>query len=97
VEGFGEFNYIFAFYYFFLAINDFGVNIVAVREISKDRAQASEIIGALLPLRALQAVIAVVVALFKRKTIAFDATTLEAHGVMRSIARRTRGRVISGS
>src|SRR5262249_47753441 len=60
VERFGEFNYIFAFYFFFLAINDLGVNSVAVREISKDPTHASEIIGALLPVKALQASISVV-------------------------------------
>jgi O-antigen/teichoic acid export membrane protein len=47
VEGFGQFNYIFAFFYFFLTINDFGVNTIVVREVSKHHDRANEIIGAM--------------------------------------------------
>jgi O-antigen/teichoic acid export membrane protein len=48
VEGFAEFNYVFAFIYFFLALNDFGVSVIVVREVSQDRARAGEIIGSIL-------------------------------------------------
>src|SRR3972149_9386949 len=37
VEGFGQYNYIFAFFYLFITINDFGVNTIVVREVSKQR------------------------------------------------------------
>lgn len=56
VEGFGQFNYIFAFFYFFLTINDFGVNVIVVREISKRREKAGEIIGAMLSFKLILAV-----------------------------------------
>ncbi len=49
VERFGQFNYIlFGFYFYFLALNDFGVSVVVVRECSKARDRAGEIIGAML-------------------------------------------------
>lgn len=48
VRGFGEFNYLFAFYYFFLAISDLGVTTVVVREASQQRGRAGELIGAML-------------------------------------------------
>jgi O-antigen/teichoic acid export membrane protein len=48
VERFGQFSYIFAFFYFFLTLNDFGVAIVVVREASQHRERAGEIIGSLL-------------------------------------------------
>lgn len=51
VAGFGAFNYTFAFMYFFLSVNDFGLSTVAVREISREPASAASIIGALLSLR----------------------------------------------
>lgn len=51
VERFGQFNYIFAFFIFFLSISDFGVNVVVVREISKQRERAAEIIGSMLSLK----------------------------------------------
>ena len=59
VEGFGQFNYIFAFFYFFLSINDFGVNVIVVREISQNRERAGEIIGAMLLFKLLLAAISV--------------------------------------
>ncbi len=37
MEGFGQFNCTFAFFYFFLNINDFGVTTIAVRDASKQR------------------------------------------------------------
>lgn len=62
VEGFGQFNYIFAFFYFFLTINDFGVNVIVVREISKQRERAGEIIGAMLSFKLLLSVVSVLAA-----------------------------------
>lgn len=62
VEGFGQFNYIFAFFYFFLTINDFGVNTIVIREVSKQRERAGEIIGAMLLFKVLVAVVSVLVA-----------------------------------
>ena len=47
VEGFGQFSYVLAFYYFFLTLNDFGINTIVVREISQHRDRAAEIIGAM--------------------------------------------------
>lgn len=51
VEGFGAFNYVFAFMYLFLAINDLGVNTIVVREISQAPHRAGEIIGSAIALR----------------------------------------------
>ncbi len=62
VERFGQFNYIFAFFYFFLSINDFGVNVIVVREISKQRERAGEIIGAMLTFKLLVATFSILVA-----------------------------------
>ncbi len=59
VERFGQFNYIFAFFYFFLSINDFGVSVIVVREISKQRERAGEIIGAMLSFKLLLTAISV--------------------------------------
>ena len=53
VAGFGQFNYLFAFLYFFLAINDLGVNTIVVREISRAPDRAAEIIGTMLSFRLL--------------------------------------------
>jgi O-antigen/teichoic acid export membrane protein len=62
VEGFGQFNYIFAFYYFFLTINDFGVNWIVVRQVSQQRERAAEIIGAMLTFKLALAVASLAVA-----------------------------------
>ncbi len=62
VEGFGQFNYIFAFFYFFLSINDFGVNVIVVREASQNRERSGEIIGAMLSFKLLLAVVSVLLA-----------------------------------
>jgi O-antigen/teichoic acid export membrane protein len=51
VAGYGAFNYVFAFTYFFLSLNDLGLNTIAVREISRDPSRASEVLGDLLSLR----------------------------------------------
>jgi O-antigen/teichoic acid export membrane protein len=51
VEGFGTFNYAFAFMYFFLTLNDLGINTIAVREIAREPERAPEIIGSLRTLR----------------------------------------------
>lgn len=54
-EGFGQYNYVFAFYMMFLAVSDLGVATVAVREIAQRREQASEVVSGLLSLRVLLA------------------------------------------
>lgn len=51
VAGYGAFNYVFAFIYFFLTLNDLGINTIVVREISREPSRASEILGNLLSLR----------------------------------------------
>lgn len=51
VAGFGAFNYVFAFLYLFLALNDLGVNTIVVREISQDPRRAGDIIGTAIALR----------------------------------------------
>lgn len=48
VEGFGRVSYIFAFYYFFLNLNDFGVNSIVLREVTRRNDRADEIFGAML-------------------------------------------------
>jgi O-antigen/teichoic acid export membrane protein len=55
VAGFGAFNYVFAFLYLFLSLNDLGVNTVVVREVSQAPARAGEIIGAATALRLVMA------------------------------------------
>jgi O-antigen/teichoic acid export membrane protein len=62
VERFGQFNYIFAFFYFFLSINDFGVNVIVVREISQQKERAGEIIGAMLSFKLLLSAVSVLAA-----------------------------------
>jgi O-antigen/teichoic acid export membrane protein len=52
VEGFGQFNYVLAFYYFFLTLNDFGINTIVVREISRDRDRGAALVGAMLVFKA---------------------------------------------
>lgn len=51
LAGFGAFNYAFAFTYFFLTLNDLGLNTVAVREVARDPARAPSVLGSLLWLR----------------------------------------------
>lgn len=55
VERFGKFNYLFAFFSFFLSLNDFGVNVIVIREVSQAREQAGKIIGAILYFKVLLA------------------------------------------
>jgi O-antigen/teichoic acid export membrane protein len=62
VERFGQYSYVFAFFYFFLTVNDFGITTTVVREISRDREREAEIIGGLLSLRLLLAAGSTVVA-----------------------------------
>jgi len=57
VEGFGGFNYLFAFIYIFLALNDLGVNTIVVREISRQPERSGEIIGAMLSFRTIVALV----------------------------------------
>ena len=59
VEKFGQFSYIFVFYYFFLFLNDFGVGVIVVREVSKQRERAGEIIGGMLSFKLLLSLIVV--------------------------------------
>jgi O-antigen/teichoic acid export membrane protein len=73
VERFGQFNYIFAFFYFFLSINDFGVNVIVVREASKNRERVGEIIGAMLSFKLLLAAFSVVAAWLAIWLMAFPA------------------------
>ena len=62
VEGFGQFNYIFAFFYFFLTLNDLGVNTIVVRSSSQEPDRAGEIIGAMLSFKLILSLISVVIA-----------------------------------
>lgn len=62
VEGFGQFNYIFAFYYFFLSLNDFGTNTIVVREVARDRSRAEEIFGTMLLFKTFLAAISMICA-----------------------------------
>jgi O-antigen/teichoic acid export membrane protein len=73
VERFGQFNYIFAFFYFFLSINDFGVNVIVVREASKNRERVGEIVGAMLSFKLLLAACSVVAAWLAIRLMAFPA------------------------
>lgn len=51
LAGFGAFNYAFAFTYFFLTLNDLGLNTLAVRDIAREPSRASSVLGSLLWLR----------------------------------------------
>ncbi len=62
VDGFGGFNYLFAFIYFFLALNDLGINTIVVREISQAPVRAAEVIGGMLSFRLLLGVAMLVLA-----------------------------------
>src|SRR5262249_51097213 len=62
VGGFGEFNYLFAFFYIFLALNDFGVSTILVREVAQQPRRAEELIGAMLTFRMLLSVTSVAAA-----------------------------------
>lgn len=61
VEGFGGFNYLFAFLYFFLTFNDLGINTIVVRESSRDPDRAGAFIGGMLSFRVILAAFSVVV------------------------------------
>lgn len=62
VERFGKLNYIFAFFYFFLTLSDFGINTVLVREISRDRSRAESFLGGMLSFKALLAAFSILTA-----------------------------------
>ncbi len=62
VDGFGRFNHVFAFFYFFLAAADFGTQTVVVREIAQRPEAAGRLIGAVLPVRAAQSAVSVLLA-----------------------------------
>jgi len=51
VNGYAQFNYVFAFLYFFVGAGDFGVNVVVVREVAQRRDRAGEILGSVLILK----------------------------------------------
>lgn len=60
--GFGAFNYVFAYLYFCLAVNDLGVNTIVVREVAKDETRAGAIVGAMMAFRLLLGIVTVGVA-----------------------------------
>lgn len=62
VEGFGAFNYVFAFMYLFLSLNDLGVNTIVVREVSKAPERAAAIVGAAIALRLVIAIAVLAIA-----------------------------------
>lgn len=53
VEGYGKYNYVSAFYLFFLSLNDFGTHTITIREVSKNPQRANEIIGSMLSFKLL--------------------------------------------
>lgn len=62
LAGYGIFTYTFAFVYFFLTLNDLGLNTVAIREVSQAPARAGQILGSLLSLRIVLAGVVLVIA-----------------------------------
>lgn len=52
VRGFGEYNYIFAFFFIFVAVNDFGIVNIMVREASKDKEKLNEMFSTVLIFKA---------------------------------------------
>lgn len=48
VEGFGQYAYVFAFYYFFLAVLEMGIGPVVIREIAKNPEQGNKIMGSMM-------------------------------------------------
>lgn len=62
VAQFGKFNYLFAFYYFFLTLNDWGINTVLVREISRDKRRSGEILGSILFFKLIVALLSLLLA-----------------------------------
>ncbi len=62
LAGYGVFTYAFAFIYFFLTLNDLGLNTITVREISQAPARAGEILGSLLSLKMVLAGVVLVIA-----------------------------------
>jgi O-antigen/teichoic acid export membrane protein len=60
VDGFGSFSYLFAFIYFFLALNDLGVQTIVVREISQQPDRTGAIVGAMLSFRVIAALVSLV-------------------------------------
>ena len=62
VEGFGQFYYVFAFYYFFLTLNDLGVNTIILREISQKPEQSATMLGTMLIFKLCLAAVSVLAA-----------------------------------
>lgn len=71
-EGFGRFTYVFAFYFFFIALTELGMNTVLVREASQPDARHGELIGAAVTLRVIGAVLVMIVAWILIATFAYD-------------------------
>ena len=57
VDAFGQYNYIFAFYYFFVVINDLGIDVIVVREASRNPSHAEKIIGTMRTFKLLIAIV----------------------------------------
>lgn len=62
VEGFGGLNYMFAFYYFFLVAQDMGIDVIAVRECSRNPDQAGRILGTMRAFKVLTSLVLVLTA-----------------------------------
>jgi len=60
-EGFGGFNYLFSFLYFFLALNDLGTSMTLVREVSQTPSRTVELVQNVLGLRLAMAILSVIV------------------------------------
>lgn len=73
VAGFGAFNYVFAFMFLFLALNDLGVNTIAIREVAQSPARAGAIIGAAITLRLAIAAVVLVLTLITIQIWPMDA------------------------
>lgn len=64
VDAFGQLNYLYAFYYFFMMLCDFGVDVVVIREVSQKLGDADRVIGAIRTLKLFISVIALAGAWF---------------------------------
>lgn len=62
VTEFGQFSYVFAFFYFFLTLSDIGVGTIVVRQLSQRKGEAGQIIGTMVYFKVLLAIVFVVVA-----------------------------------
>jgi len=62
VDGFGGFNYLFAFTYLFLALNDLGITAIVVREISREPERAADVLGVVLVFRIALSIVSLLLA-----------------------------------